>query len=154
MAKVFFNPLNYWLMVTALLVVVDRMAGEKLYFVLAGVAAFAAAFAASVSLGLVWQVSVFFVVVALLFKFARKPLLRIRNESLESIEEAIDWYKGMKGVVLVETSSTRPGRVVFDETLVFSARSGKKLRPGFVVDFDSMHLGEIWVKSSKECDEG
>lgn len=149
MAKVFFNPLNYWLILTAVLVITDKITGERLYFLLAGVAAFAAAFSASVSLGLAWQVGVFLVVGAVLWKYAHKPLKRMRNNTLNGVEEAIAWYQDKKGVVLAETRSTRAGSVVLEETFVFPALSKRRLAPGANITVSHVQSGIVWVEEDE-----
>lgn len=149
MAKVFFNPLNYWLILTAVLVIADKITADKLYFLLAGVAAFAAAFSASVSLGLAWQVGAFVVVGAVLLKFAHEPLKRMRENTMEGIEEAIAWYRDKKGVVVTETCSTRRGSVVLEETFVFPALSKRRLTPGAKITVSSVQSGVVWVEEDE-----
>lgn len=148
MAKVFFNPLNYWLILTAVLVMADKVTGDKLYFLLAGVASFAAAFSASVSLGLWWQVGVFVVVGFVLFRYAHKPLMKRRQETMRGIEEAISWYREKKGVVLSKTTSTRPGKVILDDVFVFPALSKGRLLPGVDVVVEKVDGGNVWVKEA------
>jgi membrane protein implicated in regulation of membrane protease activity len=145
MAQVFFNPLNYWLILTALLVIIDRIAGDRLHFVLAGVAAFAAAFLASLSFGLIWQIAVFVVVAVLLLVFALKPLQRIRRSTLRAIEEALEWYNKGEVVVIEEICSGRPGKVLVDGH-VLPARANKRIAAGTSVSVAAVRPAALCVR--------
>jgi membrane protein implicated in regulation of membrane protease activity len=147
MAKVFFNPLNYWLILTAALVVIDRFTGDRLHFVLAGVASFAAAFLASVSLGPAWQIGAFVIVSVALLKFGLRPLQEMRRATLDGVDKAFEWFHRRDVLVIEEIRAGRPGRVVVGGH-VMAACSPKRIPAGTKVEVVKVGPRDLLVRSA------
>ena len=146
MEKVWFNPLNYWLMLTGLLVIVDLVLRRRMYVVLVGVGCFVAAFLASLGLGLSVQISAFVLVSLFLVVFYHETLLKKRKATLEGIQETLEWINAQE-VSVVETihGPWRPGQIVI-EGVVFPAKAHRTIPAGSSVQVVDRIIGGFLVK--------
>ncbi len=134
MEKVWFNPLNYWLIFTGLLVILDLILRRGMHVVLVGVGCFIAAFLASLGLGLTAQIAAFVLVSLLLVLFYHETLMRKRKTTLEGISKTLDWINA-KNVTVVETirGPWRAGKIAI-EGVVVPAVARRTIPEGTTVD--------------------
>ncbi len=146
MEKVWFNPLNYWLMFTGLLVILDLIARRGMYLVLVGVGCFIAAFLASLGLGLTVQVSAFILVSIFLVVFYHEALLKKRTATLKGIDSVLDWLQNQE-IVVIETihGPWRPGSIIINGIL-FPAKAHRTIPEGTSVQITDRIIGGFLVK--------
>ncbi|MCD6496726.1 MAG: hypothetical protein J7M25_00265 [Deltaproteobacteria bacterium] len=146
MEKEWFNPLNYWLMITAGCVLADLVLRRGMYVALVGVGAFIAAFLASVRCGLITQIVAFILVSGFLVLKAHRSLLAGRLQTEHSIEDAFKWINDQDPVTLEPIRGWwAPGRIAVGD-MVLPARSKHRIDPGRVVDVISTGRVEVVVR--------
>jgi len=146
MEKVWFDPLNYWLMITAGCVLVDLMVRRGMYVALVGVGAFIAAFLASIGCGLSVQIGFFVLVSGFLVLKAHRSLLAGRLRTERSIKDAFEWINDQDPVALESIRGWwSPGRIAVGD-MVLPARSKERIEPGRLVDVVSTGRVEVVVR--------